>query len=135
MSAAAAASHFLQCVAASDAPFALALAETPRPFVGAARVAGDSVSRRRGLLGRESLSDDEALVIAPTQGIHTFGMRFAVDVVFVDRTGTVLAVSPAVRPNRVRLCWRAFAAIELAAGRTTAAGVRPGARIVASSTP
>lgn len=126
--------HFLQSVAASASTFTLALGDPPRPLARAARLAGDSASRRQGLLGRAALDEDEALVIAPTQGIHTFGMRFALDVVFVDRTGTVLAVSSGVRPNRVRLCWRAFAAIELGPGRTETADVKPGARIVALST-
>lgn len=135
MSRAARASHFLQGVAASTVPFTLALGgDAGRPLARRATVAGDSRSRRRGLLGRAALTDDEALVIAPTQGIHTFGMRVAIDVVFVDRGGTVLAVSPAVPPCRVRLCWRAFAAIELAAGRTAAAEVRPGVTLVALST-
>lgn len=127
--------HFLQAVATAAVPFTLACGDPLRPLVRAARLAGDSTSRRQGLLGRDALDDEEALVIAPTQGIHTFGMRFSLDIVFVDRAGTVLAVSSTVRPNRVRLCWRAFAAIELGAGRAAAADVRPGARIVARSTP
>lgn len=129
------ASHFLQAVTGSEAPFTLACGDALRPLARVATIAGDSEGRRRGLLGRASIGDDEALVIAPTQGIHTFGMRFAVDVVFVDRAGAVLKVAPAVPPNRLRLCWRAFAAIELAAGRSAAAGVRPGVTIVAVSTP
>lgn len=127
--------HFLQAVAASAAPFVLALGDPLRPLARAARLAGDSASRRQGLLGRDALDEDDALVIAPTQGIHTFGMRFPIDVVFVDRAGTVLSVSSAVRPSRVRLCWRAFAAIELGPGRAAAAHVTCGARIVARSTP
>lgn len=123
--------HFLTGVVDSPAPFVLACDGAPGPLVRAAHLAGDSRSRRRGLLGRTTLADDEALVIAPTQGVHTFGMHFAVDVVFLDRTGQVLKVAPVVRPNRIRVCWRAFAALEIGAGRSAAAGVCPGVRIVA----
>ena len=72
-----------------------------------------------------------ALVIAPTQGIHTFGMRFSLDVVFADRFGHVVRIAEAVPPSRVRLAWRGFAAIELAAGSCQTAGLRRGDKLVA----
>lgn len=127
--------HFLTAVLDSAAPFALVPEGAPHPLVRRATLAGDSRRRRRGLLGKASLGNDEGLVIAPTQGIHTFGMRFPVDVVFVDRSGRVLKVAANVPPNRVRVCWRAFAALELTAGRSTSGGVSPGVRLVASREP
>lgn len=68
----------------------------------------------------------EALVIAPSQGIHTFGMRFPIDLVAVNRQGLVVRLSAEVGPRRIRLAWRAFAMIELPAGVIEAAAVRLG---------
>ena len=85
----------------------------------------DSASRRRGLLGRDRL-DNTAMVIAPCSAIHMFFMRFALDVIFVNRQGGVLKVCQHVRPWRIAFAWRAFAAIEVAAGEAERAGIRPG---------
>jgi uncharacterized protein len=76
----------------------------------------DSASRRRGLLGRDNWPRGEALVIAPCQAVHTIGMRFPIDVLFVRRDGTVEKVSTAVRPWRMAGAWRGWAVIEFAAG-------------------
>ena len=89
----------------------------------------DSRSRRRGLLGRDTLADS-ALVIAPCNLVHTFFMRFSIDTVFVDRDGVVVRVRHQVRPNRVAGAWGAFATIELGAGHAREAGVRAGDRLV-----
>ncbi len=109
-------------------PFALVSASGAR-VAGRVTAAVDSASRRRGLLGRTGL-DDEAMVIAPCGAVHTWFMRFPIDVVFVSRDGRVLRTRPAVRPWR--MAWRlgAFATIELAAGTVAAAGLRPGDRVV-----
>lgn len=89
-------------------------------------LAADSASRRRGLLGRDALAPGTALIIAPCGGIHTFGMRFAIDVVFAARDGRVLKIARAVGPRRVAMCLRAFAAIELAAGEADRHGILVG---------
>ena len=89
----------------------------------------DSASRRRGLLGRRGLADDEALIIAPSNAVHTFGMKFPIDVIYARRDGLVLKVRPDLRPNRVSAAWGAFAVIELAAGAAARAGVRRGDRL------
>ena len=61
----------------------------------------DSASRRRGLLGRNGLEDGSALIIAPSSAIHTFTMRFAIDVALVSKEGHVLKVCPDVQPRRI----------------------------------
>jgi uncharacterized protein len=86
----------------------------------------DSESRRRGLLKRDFLADGSALVIAPTNAIHTFFMRFAIDVAFVARDGRVLKLRRAMPPWRIAAAWGAFAVVELAAGALDRADVRPG---------
>ena len=86
----------------------------------------DSESRRRGLLKRDFLADGSALVIAPTNAIHTFFMRFAIDVAFVAKDGRVLKLRRAMPPWRIAAAWGAFAVVELAAGALDRAGVQPG---------
>lgn len=89
----------------------------------AQRVLGafDSRSRRTGLLGRAGL-DDAAMIIAPTNAVHTWFMRFAIDIAFVARNGTVLKICEAVRPWRVAGAWAGFAVIELRIGALADSG-------------
>ena len=89
----------------------------------------DSASRRRGLLEHKSLDESTALIIAPTNAIHTFSMRFAIDVAFVSRDGQVVKVSPAVAPWRIAASWRGFAVVELCAGALAKSDTQPGDRL------
>ena len=89
----------------------------------------DSASRRKGLLGRDGLAAGAALIIAPSNAVHTFSMRFPIDVVFVRRSGEVTKVRAAMPRGRITAALRAFAVIELPAGAAAAAGVRPGDRL------
>jgi uncharacterized membrane protein (UPF0127 family) len=86
----------------------------------------DSRSRRRGLLGREGLPERSAIIIAPTNAIHTFFMRFAIDVAFISKDGRVVKTYHALRPWRVAGALRAQAVIELPAGALVDADTRPG---------
>jgi len=81
----------------------------------------DSKSRRTGLLDRTEIGD-EAMIIAPTNAVHTWFMRFAIDIAFVSRNGTVLKIREAVPPWRVAAAWGGYAVIELAAGALAASG-------------
>ena len=89
----------------------------------------DSPARNRGLLGRSSLADDQALILAPCSSIHTFFMQFAIDVAFVDREGRILRVRRALGPWRLQVAFRAFAVIELASGRLDRSDTRIGDRL------
>ena len=93
----------------------------------------DSRSRRRGLLGREALSEGTALIIAPCSAIHTLFMRFAIDVIFAARDGTVLKTCSALSPWRIRLAFGAFAVIELPAGTIARCEITPGNRLYLAS--
>lgn len=92
-------------------------------LVSSGRVIADSVvwartplERMRGLLGSPPLAG-EAVVIAGARQVHTFGMRFPIDVLFVDLDWTVCRVVAAMPPWRVtRWMGRARYALELAAG-------------------
>jgi hypothetical protein len=114
--------------AVGGSPDRLVLRNTRNGLVLAERIEGafDSAVRRKGLLGREGLDVGTALVIAPSNAVHTFFMRFPIDIVFVRRNGLVLKVQSAVPANRVAASLKAFAVIEIAAGGAARADVRPG---------
>jgi uncharacterized membrane protein (UPF0127 family) len=76
----------------------------------------DSASRRRGLLGLAAMPTGQALIIAPSNAIHTWFMRFPIDIAFVAKNGEVVKRCDAVRPWRMTMAWRGYAAIEFAAG-------------------
>jgi uncharacterized protein len=94
----------------------LTIARTGFPLVQRLEIAGHSRARKKGLIGRDSLAPGHALVIAPSQGVHTFGMRFPIDIVAIDRQGRVIKIRPNVGPNRIVFAWSAFAMLELNAG-------------------
>lgn len=105
----------------AERPHALQIVRGGLPgAIVASRVelAVDSESRRRGLLGRDTLDVGAALIIAPCSSIHTFFMRFAIDVLFVARDGRVLKTYAAVGPRRIAFRFGAFAVVEMAAGAT-----------------
>jgi len=88
-----------------------------------------SPTRRRGLLGRDGLAPGHALLIAPCSSIHTWFMRFPIDVIFVARDGLVLKTRAAIPAWRMSAGWGAFAVVELAAGAIAKSGVKPGDRL------
>jgi uncharacterized membrane protein (UPF0127 family) len=90
------------------------LADTPR-------------TRRIGLLRHKKLAPGEGLWIYPTQAIHTFGMRFAIDVVFLDRRRRIKRIYHRLAPFRLtRLVWGAQSALELAPGSLAGTGTAVG---------
>jgi uncharacterized membrane protein (UPF0127 family) len=86
----------------------------------------DSQTRRTGLLKHTSLEDGEAMVIAPTSAVHTWFMKFAIDVAFVARDGRVLKTRDRVRPWRMTGAFGGFAVIEMKAGSLAAADTARG---------
>jgi len=87
------------------------------------RLADTPVSRRRGLLKHEALNPGEGLWIYPTQAIHTFGMRFPIDVAFLDRRLRIKRVYHALAPFRLTsLVWGARSVLELASGSLASSG-------------
>lgn len=85
------------------------------------------VARLKGLIGRRGLADGEALLIRSCKGVHTVGMRFPIDVVFLDRDDRVVAVKEKMPPNRMSAIYlRASSALELPAGAVERSRTRPG---------
>ncbi len=76
------------------------------------------LDRARGVIGREHLLRSRAVLIKPCRAIHTFGLRHAIDVAFLDAQGQVLEVVSAVPPWRWRRarCRDAYACLEACAG-------------------
>ncbi|MGA5035829.1 DUF192 domain-containing protein [Streptomyces capoamus] len=84
-------------------------------------------ARTRGLLGRDSV--DGAMLLSPASGVHTFGMRIPIDVAYLDRSLTVLAVRT-MPPGRLGLPrLRSRHVLEAEAGALAGWGVRAGARV------
>ena len=120
-------SHFLQPLLGQPAePQVLWNTRTGLPVATRLEAACDSASRRKGLLGRDGLEPGTALVILPTNLVHTFSMRFPIDICFASRTGKVVKVRRAVPRRRIAGALGGFAVIELAAGQLAASGTREG---------
>ena len=92
-------------------------------------VADSPWPRMRGLLGRRGLESGEGLLLRPTGSVHTFFMRFPIDVVFLSREGEVLKVAQALPPWRTAGARRAKAALELAADEAERREIRVGTRL------
>ena len=79
-------------------------------------VAGSRRSRMRGLARLAELAPGHALLLAPCRSVHTAGMRFALDLLWLDARGEPVRLDLAVAPHRLRSCGRARAVIECNAG-------------------
>ncbi len=80
----------------------------------AAEVANSSATRRKGLLGRTTAGS--GLWIVPCESVHTFFMKFAIDLIYLDRAKKVKKVVSAVKPWRMSACLTAHSVLELPAG-------------------
>ncbi len=93
-------------------------------------VAESLPKRLKGLLGKKELRQGESLWIRPCKGIHTIGMGFPIDVVFLNKRNVVISVKQNFPPNRMtRFYFGAVSVLELTAGTLTATETRVGDRI------
>ncbi len=93
-------------------------------------VADTHATRAVGLLSRAGLEPGEGLWIVPSRGVHTFWMRFAIDVIALDDRGVVIDRVTEMKPWRIRLPRRGTAGVlELRAGTLDESGTRMGHRI------
>lgn len=125
-------SHFLARALEPDSVCGLQIERSGAWLVSHLELALDSKTRTRGLLGRDGLPAGHGLVIAPSQGVHTFGMRFPIDIVFVRRDGRVVRCRRNVAPRRLAIWLTAFAVIEVAADEIDRTGLRVGDRVLAT---
>jgi uncharacterized membrane protein (UPF0127 family) len=88
--------------------------------------AASSGQRRKGLLGRNALAAGEGLWIAPCEAVHTFWMRFPIDLVFLDRNNRIRKLISGVPPWRLSGCLSARSVVELSSGAIQATQTQPG---------
>jgi uncharacterized membrane protein (UPF0127 family) len=85
------------------------------------------LARGKGLMGHPGLAPGEGLLIEPCSSVHSFFMRFPIDVVFADRRHRVVGLTAAMAPNRPYAgAWGARYVVELPAGTIAASGTEVG---------
>lgn len=105
-------------------------ADTGQVLATRVDVASSRLDRAIGLLARHELQPGEALLIVPSRGVHTWGMRFPIDLVALDHRGLVVDAVSSLRPWRLRMPRRgSIAVLELEAGMVVESGTRAGHRI------
>lgn len=82
--------------------------------------------RMRGLLGRDGLAAGEALLLDRCGSVHTFGMRFAIDILFLDRQQRIVAIHHEVPRRRLHAHLRAAQTLEMPAGAARRHRFAPG---------
>lgn len=92
-------------------------------------IAKDFWSRLRGLLGRARLQEDEGLWIRPCNSVHTFGMAYAIDVLFLDNEQRVVRIAHRLQSMRIAGARKARSALELAGGVASKLGIAEGMQL------
>ena len=88
------------------------------------------LGRLRGLLGRPALEPGEGMLLRPCRQVHTFFMTFPIDVLFLDRDGVVVALTPDLSPWRASpLCGAAYGVLELLSGEAQRTGTEVNDRL------
>ncbi|MFA6666037.1 MAG: DUF192 domain-containing protein [Armatimonadota bacterium] len=89
------------------------------------------LARIRGLISHRPLSDGEALVIPACRQVHTFFMRFSIDIVFANRDGRIVGIEGELPPSSFSGYHRkAYFAVELPAGAARRAGLEVGGMLL-----
>jgi hypothetical protein len=110
--------------------------ETRNTLLGNGVDAADSSAKRRtGLLKRSSLEPGEGLWIVPCEAVHSFFMKFAIDVIYLDRQRRVRKVTHNLVPWRISGCLTAHSVLELPAGTADATGTRRGDQLIFEELP
>ena len=109
-----------------DRPIRVVNTTNGKELVKKLEIAGTGPKRSRGLLGRRGLETGQALWIVPCEAVHTFGMQFTLDLVYLDKEHRVKKIVRNIPPWRISGCLTAHSVIELAAGSILEADVQPG---------
>ena len=108
------------CAGATGAARLLRLPSRTLPGGLVLHLAATRGDRRRGLAGLDALPPGAGLHIPRCRSVHTVGMRFALDLLWLDGAGRIVRVDRDVPPWRVRTCLRARSVVEVVAGRADA---------------
>lgn len=92
-------------------------------------IADNFWSRLRGLLGRDNLATSEGLIISPCSSIHCFGMKFAIDAIFLDKDYRVVAVCADMKPGAMASNRKARHVLELRAGEAARHNIQVGEQL------
>lgn len=110
--------------------------QTRGTVLGAAiDLADTSAKRRTGLLKHQKLTAGEGLWIVPCESVHTFFMKFPIDLVYIDRKRRVRKVRHAVPPWRLSACLSAHSILELPAGTARETGTQAGDELAIEKRP
>jgi uncharacterized membrane protein (UPF0127 family) len=93
-------------------------------------VADTAAKRRTGLLKHTRLEPGQGLWIVPCEAVHSFGMKFAIDVVYIDRKKKVRKTRPAMVPRRISGCLLAHSVLELPVGAIETSGTQAGDQLL-----
>lgn len=85
--------------------------------------------RMRGLLGRKPLVSGQGLWIEPCHSVHTIGMRYSIDVIYIDSSKSVVKVVTRLPPWNFSSALAASAVLELRAGESILCGIKPGVKL------
>jgi len=88
-----------------------------------ARKATTLFQRLLGLMFKKGISEEEALIFYHAPSIHTFFMRFPIDVIFLDRNMRVIRICRELKPARLVFCKGAFCTVECSGGLASSKGV------------
>jgi uncharacterized membrane protein (UPF0127 family) len=91
-----------------------------------ADIADTSQKRRTGLLKHTHLAAGEGLWIVPCEAVHTFGMQFPIDVLYLSKKRKVLKIRENMKRSRMSMCLWAHSVLELPAGRAAETSTRVG---------
>lgn len=89
-------------------------------------IARSFFSRLIGLLSKNSLNSSEGMMFYRAPSIHTYGMKFPIDILFLDTTGKIIRIFHQVNPNRIIPYVRSWVTLELQAGQCAKKQLRPG---------
>ncbi len=90
---------------------------------------GNWFERLRGLLGSPPPGPGEALLIRPCSSVHTFFMRYAIDLIFLDRDWRIAKTVPSLKPWRMAACPAAAMVLELAEGSLNQLSISQGIQL------
>ena len=114
-----------------DAEYVVRQAGTGQVIARRVRVAATLKSRAVGLLGRAGMDPEEGLLISPCDSVHTFFMRFPIDLLYLDAEFRVVRVVADMGPSRMSFCLgKARHVLELKGGITSAMSGLPGSTMV-----
>ena len=96
-----------------------------------ARLVRSYWERLIGLMGRKALAQNEGLIIDPCSSVHMFWMRFAIDVIYVNKEHVIVGIDHDLRPWRIGHFYRKVQyVIELPAGKAHETGAQVGDRLI-----